>query len=245
LVFAHELLPKSVIEYVENNPNASAEEIKKYFAQENPELYENFSEKNNIIDSVRGQNTTNFDIIRDFVGIGFTHILGGLDHILFVITLLLAFVSFREVLKLTAAFTIAHSITLILAAGNIFTLPSYIVEPLIALSIAYLAITTIFFAKNKILTSTKAKLFTVFGFGLFHGLGFAGILREISIPGQGFLTSLVSFNIGIELGQIAIILIALPVIYLLRNKKWYPVFIKVIAIIVSCVAIFWFFQRIV
>ncbi|MBC7708256.1 HupE/UreJ family protein, partial [Polaromonas sp.] len=85
----------------------------------------------------------------------------------------------------------------------------------------------------------------VFFFGLFHGLGFAGLLQEIQIPQDKFLASLVSFNIGIEIGQLIMVAAALPFIYAFRNKKYYPLCIKIIAVIIATIALFWMVQRIV
>jgi hypothetical protein len=127
---------------------------------------------------------------------------------------------------------------------GVLTLSSAIVEPIIALSIAAMAISTVYFRNNKYLQNVKYKLGIIFIFGLFHGLGFAGLLQEIQVPEDKFVASLLAFNIGIEAGQLMIIGLALPVIYLLRDKPWYDRSIKVIAVAISAVAIFWMLQRI-
>jgi len=108
-----------------------------------------------------------------------------------------------------------------------------------------MAIATVFFRHNKYIKNTKSKLGIIFFFGLFHGLGFAGLLQEINVPDDKFVSSLLAFNIGIEFGQLAVIALALPVIYLLRNKPWYPLLIKIVAVIISVIAIFWMIERII
>ncbi len=240
---AHELLPKNVIQYIKDNPEASDAQIKDYIEKNAPEVAGKVKDQQNVIEIVN-QDTSFVDNAFDFMKLGVHHILGGIDHILFVLSFLLVFVSIKEVLKYTSTFTIAHSITLILAGTGVLTLNPRLVEPVIAFSIAVVAITTVFLPKNSLLGSPRAKLLIIFLFGLFHGLGFAGLLQEIQVPQDKFLASLVSFNIGIELGQLLIVAAALPFTYLLRNKSWYPKLIKVTALVIAGIAIFWMFQRI-
>ncbi len=114
---------------------------------------------------------------------------------------------------------------------------------MIAFSIGAVAITSVFFRKVSLVGSTRAKLGIIFFFGLFHGLGFAGLLREIQVPPDKFLASLFSFNIGIEIGQLIIVASALPFIYLLRKKSWYPLLIKIVSIIIAVIASAWMIQR--
>jgi hypothetical protein len=141
------------------------------------------------------------EIAREYVWLGYTHILPkGLDHILFVIGLFLLSPRVNTLLLQVTAFTIAHSITLGLSIYGIVSLPSRLVEPLIALSIAYVAI------ENLITRELKPwRLALVFTFGLLHGLGFAGVLRQLGLPRAEFLTALVTFNAGVEIGQLTII----------------------------------------
>ena len=240
---AHELLPKNVIQYIKENPEATDEQIKDYIEKNAPEITELVKDQQNVIEIVN-QDTSFIDNALDFIKLGVSHILSGPDHILFVLSFMLVFVSLKEVLKYTTTFTIAHSITLILAGTGLLTLNPRLVEPVIAFSIAVVAITTVFLSKKTFLGSPRAKLLIIFSFGLFHGLGFAGLLKEIQIPSDKFLASLLSFNIGIELGQLIIVATALPFIYLLRNKSWYPKLIKVAAAVIASVALFWMFQRI-
>jgi len=240
---AHELLPKNVIQYIQENPEASEEQIKDYIEKNAPEISGRIKDQQDIVEIVN-QDTSFIDNSLDFIKLGVQHILSGFDHILFVLSFLLVFVSLKEVLKYTSTFTIAHSITLILAVTGLLTLNPRLVEPVIAFSIAVVAITTVFLPKKSFLGSPRAKLLIIFAFGLFHGLGFAGLLREIQVPSDKFLSSLVSFNIGIEIGQLVIVATVLPFIYLLRNKSWYPKLIKVTALVIAGIAIFWMFQRI-
>ena len=244
IIHAHELLPKPILEYLAVHPNASADEIQAYAQTQSPEIAAKFKDKTEVIQLISKRSTNFFDNALDFIKLGIGHILSGSDHILFVLTLVLVFVSIREILKLTGTFTIAHSITLVLAGSGILTLPSRVVEPLIALSIAYVAVTSVFFKGKKFFGENKGKVVMVFFFGLFHGLGFAGLLKEIQIPSGRFVSSLFSFNIGIELGQLIILAIVLPPIYFFRDKPWYPKVIKVIAAVITAVALYWIIQRV-
>ncbi len=242
--YAHDLLPKQVVEYLNAHPDATPEEIKRYAETLDPAIAEKFSNTEDIIKILRNRESSFFDNAFDFLRLGVMHLLGGVDHILFVLSMLLVFVSIAEILKLTSTFTVAHSITLILAGTGILTLTPRITEPLIALSIAFMAIASVFFKENKYLNREYGKLGIVFFFGLFHGLGFAGLLKEIEIPANKFASSLLSFNIGIEIGQLIVIAIALPFIFLFRNKSWYPKAIKVIAVIIALIALYWAIQRV-
>lgn len=241
---AHELLPKPVLQYLTEHPQATPEEIQAFAQTQSPEIAQKFKDKDEVIKLISQRGTSFFDNFKDFVKLGVGHILSGPDHILFVLTLVLVFVSIREILKLTSTFTVAHSITLVLAGTGILTLPSRIVEPLIAASILYVAITSVFFAGRKFIGENRGKIVMVFFFGLFHGLGFAGLLKEINIPTDRFVSSLLAFNIGIELGQLTILAIVLPPIYYFRDRPWYSTVIKVIAAIISLIALFWIIQRI-
>ncbi len=240
---AHELLPKNVIQYIKENPEASEEQIKDYIEKNAPEIAGRVKDQQDVIEIVN-QDTSFIDNALDFIKLGIHHILSGLDHILFVLSLLLVAVGLAQVLKYTATFTLAHSLTIILAGSGVLTLSSRIVEPIIALSIAAVALSTVFLRDNKYFGNIKYKLGIIFAFGLFHGLGFAGLLEEIQIPDDKFISSLVAFNIGIEIGQIMFVAVAFPLLYLLRKKSWYEVFIKVLAVLISIIAIFWMFQRI-
>jgi len=144
------------------------------------------------------------DIAAEYAVLGFEHILPkGLDHILFVLGLFLLSPSWPALLKQVTMFTVAHSITLGLSIYGLVGLPSSVVEPLIALSITYVAIENLFTTELK---PWRAAL--VFGFGLLHGLGFAGVLTELGLPRTQFLPALLAFNVGVEAGQLAVIALA-------------------------------------
>jgi len=140
-------------------------------------------------------------LISNYVKIGFIHIIPrGFDHILFVLGLFLYAARWRPLLVQVTIFTLAHSLTLALAARGLVSIPASIVEPLIAASIAYVALENLW--RQKLHAS---RLVVIFAFGLLHGLGFASVLAEIGLPESDFMISLISFNIGVELGQIAVI----------------------------------------
>ena len=148
-----------------------------------------------------------------YIELGFIHILPkGYDHILFVLALFLASTKWRPLLLQVSAFTLAHTLTLGFAAAGFISVPAGIVEPLIALSIAVVAIENIFFRDL-----TRWRPLVVFGFGLFHGLGFAGVLSDLGLVRDQFLVSLISFNVGVEFGQLAVIGLALAATLLARR----------------------------
>jgi hydrogenase/urease accessory protein HupE len=244
-VSAHTLLPQKLLDYITAHPDATSEEIEAFMDNE-PEMYNNSTTyKLKVIEEVKNPTQATFwNTVKDFVLLGIDHILSGLDHILFVLSLVLFFSTLRDILKLISTFTVAHSITLLLAGTHLLRVGSNIVEPLIAFSIAYVAITSVFLRRYDFFASNRNKLLSVFAFGLFHGMGFAGLLEEIAIPREAFLEALVSFNIGIEIGQLCILAIALPFVYLFRKTSWYALAMKLFALIISCTAIVWMAQRI-
>jgi hydrogenase/urease accessory protein HupE len=182
---------------------------------------------------------------KDFTILGIEHILIGLDHILFVISLVLVLVPWKKIFFMITTFTIAHSLTLMISGSQILTLSSKVVEPIIAFSIAYMAITSVFLRR----ASSSQKQFhntigIIFLFGLFHGLGFAGVFSELSIPTEKYLSSLFFFNVGVEIGQMLILLIVVPILVLLsKNKKIYTGSISIIAGGISALALFWGIER--
>jgi HupE / UreJ protein len=160
---------------------------------------------------------TRTEIVRQYLWLGYTHILPkGLDHILFVLGLFLLSPRAKTLLLQVTAFTVAHSITLGLSIYGLVSVPSRIVEPLIALSIAYVAV------ENLVTRELKPwRLALVFTFGLLHGLGFAGVLRDLGLPRGEFLTALLSFNVGVEAGQLTVIVAALIATVPFMRKGWY------------------------
>ena len=183
------------------------------------------------------------DVVLDYAAIGFEHIVPrGTDHILFILGIFLLSTRMKPLLWQVTMFTVAHTLTLALSMKGIVSLPSSIVEPLIALSIAYVGIENIFARSLH-----KSRLVLVFLFGLLHGLGFADVLAEFGMPPNAFATALISFNIGVELGQLAVILCAyLAVGVWFRHKSWYHNRITVPgSVIISLIGLYWTYDRIV
>jgi hypothetical protein len=179
---------------------------------------------------------TRLEIAREYLRLGYTHILPkGVDHILFVIGLFLLSVRLRPILIQVTTFTVAHSITLGLTMYGIVSLPSRIVESLIALSIAYVAIENLMTSELK-----PWRLALVFLFGLLHGMGFAGVLSDLGLPRGSFLTALLSFNLGVEAGQLTIIALAALAVAWYRHQPWYHQRIVVPAsLCIAAVGVYW------
>jgi hypothetical protein len=180
------------------------------------------------------------EIVQQYLVLGFTHILPkGLDHVLFVLGIFLLAVRLKPVLWQVTAFTLAHTITLALTIYGVVSLPPSIVEPLIALSIAYVAIENIFTDK---LHAWRPLI--VFGFGLLHGMGFAGVLREIGLPRSEFVPALLAFNVGVEFGQLTVIAAAFVITWPLRGKAWYRTRVVIPASLsIAVIALYWVVQR--
>jgi hypothetical protein len=182
------------------------------------------------------------DVAYLYIKLGYQHILPlGLDHILFVLSLFLLNPKLKSILWQATAFTVAHTVTLGLSMYNVIKPPANIVEPLIALSIMYVALENIFSPKLK-----ASRIGVVFLFGLVHGMGFASALGELGLPQNSYLTSLLLFNLGVELGQISVIIAAW---FLLA--KWFgntPYYRKAIVIplsvVISLVAAYWVVERV-
>ena len=173
---------------------------------------------------------------------GFYHIVPlGLDHILFVLGVFLFSAKWRPLLWQVTMFTVAHTITLGLAMAGYIRLPANIVEPLIALSIAYIGIENI---RRKRLSNSR--LLLVFAFGLLHGMGFAEALRQFGMPREAFFTALVSFNIGVELGQLAVIAVAFAVVGVWgRGRPWYrPCVVLPGSAAIALAGLYWTYARI-
>lgn len=182
------------------------------------------------------------DVLRGYVVLGFTHILPkGLDHILFVLGLFLFSARLKPLLIQVTAFTVAHTITLAAAIYGVVSLSAAVVEPLIAASIAYVAIENILVRQLR-----PWRTLVVFGFGLLHGLGFAGVLQEIGLPREQFVPALLSFNVGVELGQLAVIALAyLAVAMWAHRRPWYHGRVVVPAsAMIAAVGLFWTVQRV-
>jgi hypothetical protein len=181
------------------------------------------------------------EVVLNYISIGFDHILPrGTDHILFIIGIFLLSVQLRPLLWQVTMFTIAHTITLGLAMTGYLDIPERIVQPLIALSIAWIGVENVFFPHL-----SRHRLAIVFGFGLLHGIGFADALADFGMPDGAFITALISFNIGVELGQIAIIGLCLLAFGLwFRNRDWYrTLFVIPASLFIAVVGLFWTFDR--
>ena len=182
-------------------------------------------------------NTSPWQQIGSFVLLGIEHILTGYDHILFLISLLMMGGGLGYLLKIVSAFTVSHSVTLSLAVLNIVSLPVSFVESAIALTIVYVALEN-FWCKN-----LRWRWLLTFVFGLIHGLGFAGVLKEISLTKSSLGLSLVSFNIGVELGQILIVFITFVLLQTLRKYPWELTFRRLVSGCIVAIGLFWFAQR--
>ena len=186
---------------------------------------------------------------------GIWHIWIGIDHILFLVALLLPSVlrlengkwtpvsnfkdAFYNVLKVVTAFTIAHSITLTLAALDIVTLPSRLVESVIALSVVLAAL-------NNIFPVVSDRVWAVaLGFGFIHGFGFANVLAALDLPTGTLAIALFSFNVGVEMGQLAIVFVLFPIIFFLRRQAFYqPIKLRLGSAIIALIASLWIVDRV-
>jgi hypothetical protein len=174
----------------------------------------------------------------DFLGQGVLHILGGFDHVLFVVLLVIAARTRRELVLIVSSFTLAHSITLVLGTFDLVTASPRLVEPLIAATIIYVAV------ENLVRRAPPVRPAITFAFGLIHGLGFSAALRELGLPARALVGPLVGFNVGVELGQLTIVLPLLPLVVWLRRRE--GMFRRVSIAINAAVALLacaWFVRR--
>ncbi len=171
-----------------------------------------------------------------FFELGVEHIFLGYDHILFLLSLLIVS-RFGELIKIVTSFTVAHTITLILATLDMVQLPSRLVESAIAATIVYVAV------ENFWVQSTAHRWKLTFFCGLIHGFGFAGVLRELGLPTQGLVRSLVAFNIGVEAGQLLIVAALLPLVMLLARWRYGKQAQKVISAAIALCGACWFVDR--
>ena len=190
----------------------------------------------------------------DMIPQGILHIWIGIDHVFFLLALMLSTVLVRaegrwkpldsfpqalwNLLKIVTVFTIAHSVTLLLAALDFIALPSRLVESVIALSIVLVAVNNIFGAVR------EGSLLIILGLGLFHGLGFASVMGHLPFRMVDLLRVVVGFNIGVELGQIAIVAVVFPILFWLRKTQVYqPYILKGVSTVLILVSGWWFVQR--
>lgn len=187
------------------------------------------------------ENLSRTDTAILYLKLGYKHILPlGFDHILFVLSLFLLSSKLKPVLWQSLTFTVAHSVTLGLAMYSVIKVPSAIVEPLIALSIVYVALENVFVEKLR-----PSRLGIVFLFGLIHGLGFASALGSLGLPQNSFFTSLVMFNVGVELGQLTVILIAFFLVgkWFSQKPYYHKYIVTPLSLLIAGIALFWVIQR--
>jgi hydrogenase/urease accessory protein HupE len=175
----------------------------------------------------------------DFLSLGVEHILTGYDHLLFLVALLATARGFWPIVKIVTAFTLAHSITLSLASLNIITIPSRIIEPLIAASIVWVALENLF-APN----SSHRRWLIGLLFGLVHGFGFASALQELDLSGAAIARALVGFNLGVEIGQLIFIALFFPLLWWLTQRWRVATVPSVISVVVAFFGVYWFIDRI-
>jgi len=171
---------------------------------------------------------------------GFLHVLPyGLDHILFVIALCLLSTRISTLVWQISAFTLAHTLTLGLSSAGLISLSASIVEPIIALSIAWVAFENLFAKKLH-----RWRIFIVFLFGLVHGLGFASALMGLGLSSSQWFISLIFFNIGVELGQLSVVALTIALVFWWRNKPWYPRFVQMpLCLGIGATGFYWAIER--
>ena len=192
-------------------------------------------------DHITGTRQGTFAVIRKFVASGIHHILIGPDHMLFLVGLLLLGGTLRRLILVVSAFTLAHSITLSLAALNILDPPARIVEPVIALSIVFIGVDNLIVRGGRDIRGWIA-----FAFGFIHGFGFAGVLREMGLESRALMWSLLSFNLGVEIGQLFVVVVVATALAALRTRSETAgrrlAFAGSIGVIAA--GTFWFFERV-
>ena len=211
------------------------------------QLYTNYLNSGDASDLINLNHTVALTKINSFIKylfLGIEHIIPkGLDHMLFIIGLFLFSNLIRPLLLQVTMFTIAHTITLVIASLSLITVNASIVEPLIALSIVYIGVENIF----KKYSNTKIRYYVIFLFGLLHGLGFALVLKDVGLDYSNLLINLVSFNIGVEIAQIFILfLLYLTIGLFFSKKKYYKIIFQIpLSLFISLIAIYWFVERII
>ena len=180
-----------------------------------------------------------------YTKIGVQHILpGGTDHILFVLALFLSSTRVRSLIIQISAFTAAHTVTLGITAAGVIEPPASVVEPLIAASIAFVAVENLFFRDI-----SRWRPFVVLGFGLFHGMGFAGFIREVGLPPDQFWSSLIGFNVGVEIGQLSVVAAAALMSVGIRrvlagtDLSYRTVVVLPISLMIAAVGLWWAVAR--
>ena len=176
--------------------------------------------------------------VGQFTRWGVEHIFFGYDHIMFLLALIVIGGSLRGLVKIVSAFTVAHSITLILAALEVVVIPGRLIESGIALSIAYVAL------ENFWVKDAGHRWMLTFFFGLVHGFGFANVLLDLGLPSKGLIASLLAFNVGVELGQVAIVAILFPLVYLVGQTQHRQKMVSGVSAIVFLFGLGWLIERV-
>jgi len=193
------------------------------------------------MDYYAGSAQSPWAVVRRFVPAGVHHILIGADHLLFLFGLLLMGGTMRRLAVIVTAFTVAHSLTLSLAALNLVTPPARVIEPAIALSIVYVGLDNLMVRGGR-----DARAWIAFAFGFIHGFGFANVLRDMDLPARALGWSLFAFNVGVEMGQLVVVVVVASVLALVRRR--YPAagrFVTVAgSLAVSAAGVFWFVERV-
>jgi hydrogenase/urease accessory protein HupE len=206
------------------------------FDQENRLLAERMlsAESNDVTIDLRG--TSSSRSIFRFLVLGVEHILTGYDHLAFLLALLISGGSLRHNAKIITSFTVAHSLTLALATFGVVNISPAIVEPLIAASVVFVGL------ENLVRRRLAARWLVTFGFGLVHGLGFAATLRELGVG--TFALPLLSFNVGVELAQIAIAALVLPLVWRLERRPAFALkHVPAFSLLITFAGIYWFLAR--
>jgi HupE / UreJ protein len=259
--YAHPVLPEAVMNYIWTHPRATDAEIDAWL-KANPEYNQDDTHEMMTMfrdltdeqiaelqgkDSVLADSTERQSALQRFFGFiwqGILHILKGPDHVLFVLSLLLIPLGAWRLIKLLSTFTIAHSITLLLAGFGIITVPSTIVEPIIALSITATAVGALLYYAKGTDRFIKHRHTIVFLFGLFHGLGFASVFGELGIQNSNIVLPLLAFNLGVEVGQIAIVAAMQPAFATIASTAYRKnVYILASAGMIIA-SLYWFLTRI-
>ena len=196
-----------------------------------------FSEENQRQRFTIGGKVSLFSQIGEFVKLGVEHIFLGYDHLMFLFALIVIGGRLGNLVKIVTAFTVAHSLTLILAALEILKLPPQIIETGIALSIAYVA------AENFVIAQSDHRWILTFIFGLVHGLGFANVLRDLGLPTTGLVPSLLAFNVGVEIGQLCIVAVFFPITLWIAKQKFQRRVVWAFSSVILLFGLGWFVER--
>jgi hypothetical protein len=173
----------------------------------------------------------------DFARLGVEHILVGYDHLAFLVGLLLTGGGLLRVLAIVTAFTLAHGVTLALAALDVVTLPGALVEAAIAASIVWVGV------ENLLGRQVVRRWLVGFAFGLVHGFGFAAVVRDLGLPAQGLVTSLLAFNAGVEAGQAAIVVAVVPALWLLQTTRVHALACRAASLAILSLGLYWLYER--